>query len=125
MYRALIAINAAMVTLAAVLCLTLIPPYGARGAAFVTLSLEVVLALSYGTVLLRTHAELRPSLALPARILLALALGFTAALALPLAPLLAAGAGSIVLALATVVLRAFPSELVSALRAAATRAAAQ
>jgi O-antigen/teichoic acid export membrane protein len=115
-YGTLITINACMVALAALLCATLIPADGARGAAFVTLSLEVVLAVAYGTTLMLTQPELRPELGLLTRMTVALGAAFAAALLPPLSPLLAAAVGTAVLALAAVALRAVPYELVHALR---------
>jgi O-antigen/teichoic acid export membrane protein len=111
MYRALVAISSGMVILAVVLCATLIPAHGARGAAIVTLSLEVVLATAYGLTLFTTNPELRPALSVSARTLVALALAFAVALVLPVSSVLAAVAGTAVLAIAVVALRVFPREL--------------
>jgi O-antigen/teichoic acid export membrane protein len=116
MYRPLIAINAGMIALAAALCATLIPAYGAQGAAIVTLSLEVVLASAYATALFVGHPELRPDLGLAGRIALAIAIAFAVALAVPLSSLLAAAAGTAALAVAVLALRALPRELLDALR---------
>jgi O-antigen/teichoic acid export membrane protein len=115
-YRLLIAISAGMVVLAVVLCATVIPAHGARGAAIVTLSLEVALAFAYGSALRSTHPELRPELAIVGRIALALALAFAAAVAVPVSSVPAAAIGTAVLAVALLSLRAIPSELVGALR---------
>jgi O-antigen/teichoic acid export membrane protein len=116
MYRELIAVNSGMVVLAVVLCATLIPAHGARGAAIATLSLEVVLACAYAATLLLSHRELRPELGMAARMLLALGIAFAAADLLPVSSLLAAAVGSAVLVVAVVALRAVPHELVQALR---------
>lgn len=116
-YRSLIAIGAAMVVLAVLLCAVLIPAHGAEGAAVVTLTLEVVLASTYGAVLSLMHPDLRPPLAGAARIVAALALGFAAALLPPLSPVPAALAGTAVLAVAAAALGALPVELRDALRA--------
>jgi O-antigen/teichoic acid export membrane protein len=115
-YRLLIATAVAMVALAIILCAVLIPSHGARGAAVVTLTLEVVLACAYGAILCIAHRELRPRLAPLARIALALALGFGAALAAPVSSAPAALIGSAVLAAAAVALQAVPVELLQALR---------
>jgi len=115
-YRLLIGTAVAMVALAIGLCAVLIPAHGARGAAVVTLTLEVVLACAYGATLWATHPELRPQLALVTRIALALALGFGAALAVPVSSAPAALIGTATLGVAAVTLRAFPVELVHALR---------
>jgi len=116
LYRRLIAINAGMIVLAVVLAVTLIPAHGAQGGAVVTLTLEVVLASSYATALFLAHPELRPQLATAARILVALGVAFAVALLLPVPSVAAAAAGSAVLAVAVVALRAFPRELIDALR---------
>ncbi len=115
-YRLLIAVSAGMVVLAVVLCAVLIPPHGARGAAVVSLTLEVVLACVYGTTLSVTHRELRPELGRAARIALALALAFAAALAAPVSSVPAALIGTAVLGVAAIALRAVPVELLAALR---------
>ena len=115
-YRLLIGISAGMVVLAVVLCTLLIPAHGARGAAVVTLTLEVVLASAYGLSLAVSEPELRPQLGLVARIALALAVGFAAALAAPVSSVPAALIGTAVLAVAVVALRAAPVELLAALR---------
>jgi hypothetical protein len=105
-----------MVVLAVVLCTLLIPSHGARGAAVVTLTLEVALASAYGHSLSVTNAELRPQLGLVARIALALAVGFGAALAAPVSSVPAALIGTAALAIAAVALRAVPVEVLAALR---------
>lgn len=117
-YRTLIATSASMVALAIVLCAVLIPAHGARGAAFVTLTLEVTLACAYAIALFATHPELRPQLALTARIAAALALGFAAAIFAPVSSLAAAAIGTAVLAGAALALRAVPLELRDAARRA-------
>jgi O-antigen/teichoic acid export membrane protein len=116
MYRTMITINAVMIVLAVVLCALLIPAYGATGAATVTLSLEVVLACSCGVALFVSHPQLRPVLGTPARIVIALALAYTLALLVPLAPVFAAAAGSALLAVLVIALRVVPRELWAALR---------
>jgi O-antigen/teichoic acid export membrane protein len=115
-YRELIAINATMILVAIGLCAALVPPYGAKGAAVVTLSLEVVLALgSIGTLWIG-HADLRPQLGALARIALASAIGYAVVVAIPVAPLLAAVAGTAVYLAAVLTLRVVPPELSAALR---------
>jgi O-antigen/teichoic acid export membrane protein len=115
-YRVLITTSSAMVALAIVLCALLIPAHGARGAAIVTLTLEVTLALAYAIALVARERSLAPTLALPARILAALAIAFAAALAAPVSSLPSALIGTVVLALAALALRALPVELAAALR---------
>jgi O-antigen/teichoic acid export membrane protein len=115
-YRLLIGMSVGMAVLAVVLCTLLIPAHGARGAAVVTLTLEVVLASAYGLALGVAHPELRPQVALVARIALALAIGFAAALAAPVSSVPAALIGTGALAVAAVALRAVPAELLAAFR---------
>lgn len=117
-YRLMTIASVAMIGLAIALCAVLVPSDGARGAAVVTVSMEAVLACLYGAILAVTHPEVRPRLALAGRIALALAIGYGAAIAPPLAPVPAALAGTGALAIAVVVLRAFPVEFLRVLREA-------
>jgi O-antigen/teichoic acid export membrane protein len=105
-----------MVVLAVVLCAILVPSHGARGAAVVTLTLEVVLACVYGAALSVAHRELRPQLGRVARIVLALALAFAAALLAPVSSVPAALIGTAVLGAAAMALRAVPVEILELLR---------
>ena len=115
-YRTLIVTSAAMIVLAIVLCTTLIPHHGADGGAVVTLTLEVVLAVAYAAILAATHRELRPRLSRAGRIAVAVAVAFAAALAAPVAAVPSALIGTAVLAAAVCALRAFPVEVIAALR---------
>ena len=115
-YRLLIVTSLSMVALAIVLCAILIPANGARGAAVVTLTLEVVLACTYGAALTIAHPQLRPQAGILARIALAITFGFLAALFVPVSSVPAALIGSATLGLAAVALRAVPLELLHALR---------
>lgn len=121
MYRALVVINASMVALAVALCAVLIPAYGARGAAFVTLILEVVLAIAYGGMLFARHPELRPRLNRTLRILCSLALAFAVGLVIPLSSPLAALSAFLTLAVAAGLTRTIPPELMAAVRGRAPR----
>ncbi|HUB73907.1 MAG TPA: oligosaccharide flippase family protein [Solirubrobacteraceae bacterium] len=116
LYRQLMAANGLIVAVALALSAGLIEADGAQGAALVTVTLEVLLAASYLLILVRSHPELRPSLGAVPRILAALALAFAAAVALHGHAVLATLAGSAVFALALLVLRALPQELLVALR---------
>ena len=116
MFRQLITINAAILALSILLSVLVIPGHGARGGAFVTVSLEGTLACTYAVTVFVTHPELRPSLGRTARIVLALAVAFAVALAVPVSSLLSAVIGTAVLALAVVALRAAPPELLEAVR---------
>jgi O-antigen/teichoic acid export membrane protein len=116
MFGTLIRINIAILALSILLCILLIPGNGARGGAYVTVTLEVTLACSYAIALFARHPELRPTLGRSARIVLALALAFTAALAAPVSSLLSSLIGTGVLGVAVVALRAAPPELLDAVR---------
>ncbi|MGD0385700.1 MAG: hypothetical protein ABSB73_06140 [Solirubrobacteraceae bacterium] len=116
MFRPLITINAAILAFAILLSVLVIPGNGARGGAFVTVSLEGTLAFTYAVTVFVTHPELRPSLGRSARIVLALAVAFVVALAVPVSSLLSAVIGTAVLALAVAALRAAPPELLDAVR---------
>jgi O-antigen/teichoic acid export membrane protein len=113
-YRELVAINAAMVALAITLCAVLIPAYGARGAAAVTVSLEVVLAIAYTATLIHHHPPLHPDLRRCSRIAVAVLGAFAVALIAPLASLPAAAAGSGTLLVVAAALRVVPPEVVEA-----------
>jgi len=115
-YRQLIIVNATMIALAVLLAGTLIPAFGAKGAAVTTLSLEVALASVLAATLFTRHPELRPHLGMAARMLLCLAGAFVVALVPPLTSLEAALVGSAAYALLVVATRAYPRELLHELR---------
>ncbi len=123
LYRPLIAVNAAIVVTAIALSAALIGADGAQGAALVTVSLEVLLAAGYMTVLAGRRADLRPSLNALPRILAAFVPAFAAAFALHRYSILAVVAGTLVLLGALLVLRAVPEELLVAFRSRRRRAA--
>jgi O-antigen/teichoic acid export membrane protein len=116
LYRELIAVNAFMIVLAAVLSLLLIPSHQARGAAVVTATLEVTLALLYGAVLTRRRPELRPSLAQLPRVAVAFGAAFAVAALLPVYSVAALAAGVVVLVACLAALHAVPDEFLHALR---------
>jgi O-antigen/teichoic acid export membrane protein len=118
MLRPMIAINIVILALSILLSVLVIPSGGARGGAYVTVSLEVTLAFAFGATLFLTHPELRPALGRVVRILAALALAFTVALVVPVSSLLSAVIGSAVLLLAVAALHAAPPELLDAARSA-------
>jgi len=113
-YRELIVANAVIVVVAVALCLVLIPPLGAKGAATVTASLEVILAGGYAFALTRADKELRPRLERVPRIALAFAPAFALALILPVHPVAAAVIGVLTFALLLKLLRVLPEELFEA-----------
>jgi O-antigen/teichoic acid export membrane protein len=116
LHRQLIVANGIALGLAILLSLLLIPSHGADGSAITTASLELVLATSYGVLLVRARPDL---LAWPKRLPRA---GFAAALALAAALLLqehsivAAAAATAVYLGALLVMRAVPEEIGQALR---------
>jgi O-antigen/teichoic acid export membrane protein len=116
LYRDLIVVNGLIVTLAVVLCALLIPTHQADGAAAVTATLEIALACAYAIVLIRRRPDLRPSLATVPRVALALSLAFAVGALLPVPAAFAVVAGSAVLLVALLVLRAVPSEFFHAVR---------
>ena len=116
MFRQLVALNLSVVLLAFVLSPLLISPYGARGAAIVTVTLEVILCLGYAVALFHARPDLRPSLAGIERIMLALALAFAASEVLADHPVLGVTAGTVVLAAALLAFRAVPPELIDVAR---------
>lgn len=115
-YRELIVVNGVMVVTAILLCLALIPPLAADGAAVVTATLEVLLAAGYAIALMRSERGLRPSLQRVPRIGLALAVALAVALLAPL-PSVAVGliAPAVFVAMLAV-LRTLPEELLQAAR---------
>jgi O-antigen/teichoic acid export membrane protein len=116
LYRDLIAINGFVVALAVLLSVLLIPSHQAHGAAAVTATLEIVLAAGYAAVLSYRHPELRPSLSGVPRVALAFAAAFAVAAALPVYPVIAVVAGTLVLFAALLGLRALPEEFLQAIR---------
>ncbi len=116
LYRQLVAVNAVIVLLAIGLSAALIGADGAQGGAFVTVSLEVLLAAGYLLVLVRNRPDLRPSPAMLPRIAAALAIAFAVALALKDHAVIAPIVGTLALLLALLGLRAMPEELLSAVR---------
>jgi O-antigen/teichoic acid export membrane protein len=116
MLRAMIAINVVILALSILLSVLVIPSGGARGGAYVTVSLEVTLACVFGATLFISHPQLRPALGRTARIVAALAIAFAVALAAPVSSLLSAVIGTAVLGMAVLALRAAPPELLEALR---------
>ncbi len=115
-YRELIAINAVMIPLAIGLSAVLIPRFGADGAAVVTLSLEVVLAVGSLAFLFVRQPELRPGLDALGRIALSLAAAFAVVVLCPLTSVEAAAAGTAVLGVAVIALRALPPEFAAEVR---------
>jgi O-antigen/teichoic acid export membrane protein len=116
LYRQLIIANAVIVLVAIGLSVVLISADAARGGAFVTVSLEVLLAATYIAILVYTRPDLRPALERLPRIALSLALAFGAAFPFHSNGVIAPIVGSIVLLVALIVLRGIPEELIVAAR---------
>lgn len=116
LYRELIVINGAAVGLAILLCVLLIPPHAADGAAVATATLEIALALAYGFVLSTRRPELRPSLGHVPRVVLAFALAFTVAAVIPVPSLVAVAVGVALLGVSLLVLGVVPREFLEAIR---------
>jgi O-antigen/teichoic acid export membrane protein len=114
-YRELIVVNGLIVLFAIALCVTLIPAYGAHGAAIVTVTLEVSLASGYAFALMRHRPDLRPRLGQAPRITLALAIAFAVGLAVPWHPVVGVVLGSAALVAGLQLLGALPAELAQAL----------
>jgi O-antigen/teichoic acid export membrane protein len=115
-YRQLLIANGSIIVVAVALCLALIPALGAKGAALVSVTLEIVLMCSYAWALVRAHPELRLSLAGIGRIVLSLGLAFAVGGLLAPHPAIGVVAGSVTLGTALVSLRAVPAELYALIR---------
>jgi O-antigen/teichoic acid export membrane protein len=115
-YRELVIANGGALALAIVLSLILVPLLGASGAAATTATLEVVLAIAYGTLIARKRPELVPSAAIVPRLILALAVAFAVGLPLLLIhPVPATIAGGLAYFGVLRLLGAIPPEILAAL----------
>lgn len=115
-YRPLVIANGLAVAVAIGLCLALIPPLGARGAAIVTAALEYVLSGAYAVVLTRFGDLAAPDLARVARIIVAFACAFAVGLLVPGPSEIRLACALAALAIVVPALRLFPEEFVHALR---------
>ncbi len=115
-HRRLLQSNAFALAVAIVLSLTLVPSLAAQGAAIATAATEFTLAGAYWVSLSRSRARMRPSLALAPKVLLAAAPAGAVALVVPLPSIALWAIGSLVYLLLLLAMRAFPPELVHALR---------
>jgi O-antigen/teichoic acid export membrane protein len=113
-YRELLVANAVAAVGAAVLTVTLVPPFGAQGAAIATLSAEALLAAGYLVALARSHRNLVPSPAPLARILPGAVAMVGIGLLLPTHPVIAVVLASAVYWALAFALRAVPPELINA-----------
>jgi len=95
--------------------LTLAPTLDAMGAAIATLGAEAALAVGYMIALHRRHPTLSPEFRIIPKVVLAAAVGISAAL-LPTPALVDAAVGAIAFVAVLAALRAIPPELYHALR---------
>jgi O-antigen/teichoic acid export membrane protein len=116
LHRQLIVANGIALGMAVVLSLILIPDHGADGAAITTASLELVLATSYGVLLIRARPDLSLSTERLPRVAAAAALALAAALLLREHSVVAGATATIVYFGALLVMRAIPEEIGQALR---------
>ena len=114
-HRELLICNAVAAAVALIGTLTLAPTLDAMGAAIATLGAEAVLAVGYMIALHRRHPTLSPELRIIPKVVLAAAVGISAAL-LPTPALIDAIVGAIAFVVVLAVLRAIPPELYHALR---------
>lgn len=115
-HRSLLTANGVAFLLAIGLSLILIPDHGARGAAWVTVTLEATLATGYAIALLRVRPDLRPPLGGVSKVLLALGCALAMGFVSPLAPALQTLVASAVFTLVIIGTRALPKEIELALR---------
>lgn len=116
LYRELIAVNGIIVLLAVALSVLLIPAMNARGAGVVTATLEMALAAGYAVALARRRPDLLPSVRQVPRTALAFGAAFAVAALLPVHPVAAVAAGTLVLLAGLLALRALPAEFLQAIR---------
>lgn len=115
-HRSLLTANGVAFLLAISLSLLLIPDYGARGAAWVTVTLEATLATGYAIALLRVRPDLRPPLGGVPKVLLGLGCALASGFAVPLPPALQTLVAIGVFILVIIGTRALPKEIELALR---------
>jgi O-antigen/teichoic acid export membrane protein len=113
-HAALLLANAVALVLSVGFSLALVPEMGAKGAAVTTVIGETGLALAYIVALVRHSPELRPRLAVLAKVVPAGLLGLAAGLVPGLDPLPSVVVASVVYAAAILGLRALPQELLDA-----------
>jgi O-antigen/teichoic acid export membrane protein len=120
MHRAILAIACTVLVVNVALAATLGAAHGAEGAAYATLASEVI-GLAFGlTVLARSHRSIVPSLAVVARVALAVGAAMLVALLPGLPSVAAAAAGGVIYVAVVWAVGAVPPELLEAIRPAAT-----
>lgn len=116
LHKELLVANGIAVVVATVATLVLVPPFGAHGAAVAPTAAEACLGLSYAVALRRAKPELTVSLGIVPRVLVAVALGLVAGIAVPLPSVVQAAVAGLVCFGMLLALRAIPFELWNALR---------
>lgn len=114
-HRRLLQSNGFALVIAIVLSLSLVPRFGAQGAAIATVTTEFALAAAYWLSLTRSKAQLRPSLALLPKILLAAAAAWAPALLFSPPSIVLWAIASVIYIALLFLLRAVPAELLDAL----------
>ncbi len=114
--RALLFANALALVVGIALTLALAPDHGAVGGAIATTVTEFVLAGTYAVLLVRGRRDLRPSLAIVPRVLLAAALAVGPMLLLGLPSVVKAIVASVVFFAVVLATRAVPPEVMEAMR---------
>jgi O-antigen/teichoic acid export membrane protein len=116
LYRGLLLANAAALVVSVAFTLTLGHEYGAEGAAFATVAGETTLAVGYAIALLGARPDLRPSLRVVPRVVVALAAAAATLLVPGLPTVVRLVIAGIVYAGAAWLLRAVPAEVGEAIR---------
>jgi O-antigen/teichoic acid export membrane protein len=111
MHRQIAIANLLALATSATLTLALAPDEGATGAAAATVAAESVLLLTTFGLLLRARPDLRPGLAVVAKVVLALLLGVAAAVLSSLPPLFATAVAVLVYGAVVLATHAVPAEL--------------
>ena len=122
-HKRLLQANGVALVVAIVLSLVLVPEFAAQGAAAATAATEFSLAALYWMSLSRSHARIRPSLALLPKVMGAAGAAGAIALFVPLPSIALWAIGSLVYLLALLAMRAFPPELAHVLLRRDRRAA--
>jgi O-antigen/teichoic acid export membrane protein len=115
-HRSLLLANGGAFLLAGILTIIFVPRGGAQGAAYITLTLEVLLATVYAIALTRNRRELRVQLLVVAKVVLGALLALAAGLLLGLAPVLATFAAALIYGLIILATKALPPEISEAIR---------
>jgi O-antigen/teichoic acid export membrane protein len=115
-HGAIVGANALAFALATGLVLVLAPAHGATGAAVAMTVTEAVLAAVYGVLLMRSRPELRVSLVMVPRVMVASAAAVAAGLVPGLADAMSVVVAVVVYAVVALALRAVPEEVLHAVR---------